>query len=110
MAAAFIPLMDHNFLNQVMEHSGGKFIKSGVLFCYLEEAVNVDGFAVYLCELGLNILNLTPKGLLFLLVIGREYPEPFIGQLSSYGVLIQPLDDVIQIVGPVFFLRQFLLQ
>lgn len=40
MAAAFIPLMDHNFLNQVMEHSGGKFIKSGVLFCYLEEAVN----------------------------------------------------------------------
>ena len=47
VAASFIPLMVLEFFNQVMKHSGGAFIKNGVLFCCLEETANIAQIARY---------------------------------------------------------------
>lgn len=78
VAAALVTLMDHDSVNQVVEHPRGKFIKSCVLFGCFQKTSNIDGLAVYLYKLILNGLNFATKDVLLLLIIRREDFEPFI--------------------------------
>lgn len=53
MAAAFIALMHHNFLNEFMEHSWRQRFKGSVLLCHGKEAVDID----YLRSLFFNLTS-----------------------------------------------------
>lgn len=88
-----------DFLNELPDNLGGQFLHIGVLSHEGEESVNIDGIFLLVSDQLFQLGHPAFQTFLFFLVAGAHFHKTLIGNFAFNIVLVEPLNNLVQLVN-----------